>query len=257
MKSESKIAGMNNIVIFCDFDGTITKNDTLDHFLSLYADKNWLQIEELWKTGKIGSKECLTKQLACIDNISENQLNEFTENIEIDEHFIDFVKILDREKIESYIVSDGFDYFINNTLKKHNIEDIEVFSNKLSGLRAEAEEGALPLRNAVYGEQPSKKIKLTPDYPFHISDCKKNSGLCKCEIIKKLKKDKKVVYIGDGSSDMCASHLADILFAKSKLADYCEENNIKHIKFETFKDICEYLYLNLGEEPDVKIEMLV
>ena len=102
-----------------------------------------------------------------------------------------------------------------------------------------------------------QKGKIIPSFPFHKHGCRKNAGLCKCEIIKRLQKERRVLYIGDGASDICASGLADILFAKDSLAEYCDENNISHIKFETFKDICEYLYLNLGEKLDVKNEMLV
>ncbi|HBG48739.1 MAG TPA: phosphoserine phosphatase [Cyanobacteria bacterium UBA9971] len=256
---------MENITVFCDFDGTITKKDTVDHFLSVFADNKWLESEKLWKNGKIGSKECLIRQFACINYISENQLDNFTENIEIDDYFINFIEILNifenlnQKKIKNefkpskpakpsfgfftpasqtnfYIVSDGFDFFINSTLKKYGIKKfVKVFSNKLN----------------------FNKGKLTLDFPFYNSNCKKKSGLCKCEIIKKLKKERRVLYIGDGASDICASGLADILFAKDSLAEYCDENNINHIKFETFKDICEYLYLNLGEKLDVKNEMLV
>ena len=233
---------MKNITIFCDFDGTITKKDTVDHFLSVFANNNWLEIEKLWKDGKIGSKECLIKQFECIDYISENQLDNFTENIEIDDYFVNFIEILNifenlnRKKTDIYIVSDGFDFFINSILKKYGIKKFfKVFSNKLN----------------------FNKGKLTPDFPFHNPNCKKKSGLCKCEIIKKIKKERRVLYIGDGTSDICASRLADILFAKDSLAEYCDKNNINHIKFKTFKDICEYLYLNLGEKLDVKNEMLV
>jgi len=233
---------MENITVFCDFDGTITKKDTVDHFLGVFADKKWLEIEKLWKNGEIGSKECLTKQFECIDYISENQLDNFVENIEIDDYFINFIEILNifenlnQKKINFYIVSDGFDFFINSTLKKYGIRSfINVFSNKLN----------------------FHKGKLIPAFPFHKHGCKKNAGLCKCEIIEKLKQERRVLYIGDGTSDICASGLADILFAKDSLAKYCDENNINHIKFRTFKDICEYLYLNLGEKLDVKNEMLV
>ena len=233
---------MENITVFCDFDGTITKKDTVDHFLSVFADNKWLESEKLWKNGEIGSKECLIRQFACINYISENQLDNFTENIEIDDYFVNFIEILNifenlnQKKTAIYIVSDGFDFFINSTLKKYGIKNfVKVFSNKLN----------------------FNKGKLTPDFPFYNSNCKKKSGLCKCEIIKKLKKERRVLYIGDGASDICASGLADILFAKDSLAEYCDENNINHIKFRTFKDICEYLYLNLGEKLDVKNEMLV
>jgi len=227
---------MDNITVFCDFDGTITKNDTVDHFLSLFADENWLNIEESWKNGEIGSKECLTKQLDCINHISESQLNEFIDNIEIDNSFINFLEILNQNKTDIYIVSDGFDFFIHNTLKKYGINNfVEIFSNKLN----------------------LNKGKLIPSFPFHETYCKKNSGLCKCEVINKIKKEKKVLYIGDGTSDICAASLADILFAKDSLAEYCTENNINHIKFETFKDICEYLHFNIGESPSDNNKMLV
>jgi len=227
---------MNNTVIFCDFDGTITKNDTIDELLNIHANKNWLKIEESWKKGEIGSKECLTKQLECIDYISENQLDNFIENIEIDDYFINFIEILNKKKTKLYIVSDGFDLFIENVLEKYGLNHfIKVFSNKL-----------------IY-----KNGKLIPEFPLHNTDCKKKAGLCKCEVIKKLKKENRILYIGDGASDICASRLANLLFAKDSLAKYCDKNNINHIKFKTFKNICEYLYINLEEETDVKNKILI
>ena len=42
---------MNKLQIFCDFDGTITKEDTLNKFLRVYADKKWLELEEEWISG--------------------------------------------------------------------------------------------------------------------------------------------------------------------------------------------------------------
>ena len=43
---------MNKLQIFCDFDGTITQEDTLNKFLRVYADKKWLELEEEWISGK-------------------------------------------------------------------------------------------------------------------------------------------------------------------------------------------------------------
>lgn len=241
---ERNTQGMNNFnfAIFCDFDGTITKNDTIDYFLSIFANDKWLDIETLWKRGEIGSKECLEKQLKCVENISESQLYEFIENVEIDESIMNFlefiskIEIMNKKKIDVYVISDGFDVFINNILKKYGINYfVEVFSNKLK----------------------CENNKMLPSFPFYNSKCKKKSGLCKCEIIKNMKKGKRVIYIGDGISDICASGLADILFAKGSLAEYCSDKNINHVKFETFRDICEYLYLILGEEPDAKNTIFV
>jgi len=48
-----------------------------------------------------------------------------------------------------------------------------------------------------------------------------------------------IVFIGDGVSDLPAAREADVLFARRglKLEEYCIENSIKYIPFDTFADI--------------------
>lgn len=223
----------DNSIVFCDFDGTITKNDTVNYFLSLFADKKWLEIEEQWIKGEIGSKECMTRQFNCIDYISQEQLDNFIENIEIDEYFVEFVEFLKKNNTEVYIVSDGFDLFINSTLKKYNLDDIKVFSNKL-----------------IFDNG-----KFITSYPRYQIGCKKNAGLCKCEVIESHRENKRVIYIGDGNSDVCVCSLADTLFAKNELSVYCCVNSIAHIKFSIFKDICSYL--DSGEYENAENKILI
>lgn len=48
-----------------------------------------------------------------------------------------------------------------------------------------------------------------------------------------------IVFIGDGVSDLPAARQADVLFARRglRLEEYCIENKIAYIAFDTFKDI--------------------
>lgn len=48
-----------------------------------------------------------------------------------------------------------------------------------------------------------------------------------------------IVFIGDGVSDLPAAREADVLFARRglRLEEYCVENKIKYIPFDTFADI--------------------
>ena len=48
-----------------------------------------------------------------------------------------------------------------------------------------------------------------------------------------------IVFIGDGVSDLAAAREADVLFARRglRLEEYCIENQIPHISFDTFADI--------------------
>lgn len=47
------------------------------------------------------------------------------------------------------------------------------------------------------------------------------------------------MFIGDGVSDLPAAREADVLFARRglRLEEYCVENNIAYIGFDTFADI--------------------
>lgn len=47
------------------------------------------------------------------------------------------------------------------------------------------------------------------------------------------------MFIGDGVSDLPAAREADVLFARKglRLEEYCVENDIKYIAFDTFADI--------------------
>ena len=47
----------------------------------------------------------------------------------------------------------------------------------------------------------------------------------------------KIIYLGDGSTDRCASEAADFLFARSQLLDWCRERNIPHLPFENFHEV--------------------
>ena len=76
---------MNDTIIISDFDGTITKKDTLVLFLEKYAPVEWVDIENDWKNKKIGSQECLKKQFGLIPSLTEHLIDDFLKDIEIDE----------------------------------------------------------------------------------------------------------------------------------------------------------------------------
>ena len=212
---------MKNLVVFSDFDGTITKEDTLNKFLHIYADSKWLEIENRWINNEIGSKECIEEQMKLVSVPEQEKMDKFIESIEIDETFPDFYNYLRKENIAFYIVSDGFDYFISKILKKHGIDDAKIFSNKL-----EIKDG-----------------KFYTYFPNTDVDCKRKSGVCKCKIVDSKRKSNtivtnRVLYAGDGLSDFCVSDRVDFLFAKGSLLEYCKNTqNDNLFGFNSFDEI--------------------
>ena len=210
---------MKEKIIVSDFDGTITTRDTLSTFLEEYAPKEWLILEDKWEKGEMGSAECLQKQFGLITNISPEMIEEFVDTIEIDSYFKEFNEIRLKNNVNFLILSDGLDYFINRILQKHGIKNIDIVSNHAEFLNG----------------------KFTISFPNQNNGCIKNSGTCKCDVIKTLRqKYKEIYYIGDGTSDICVADKSDFLFAKSTLLDYCKKIGLNCIEFGTYKEVVNY-----------------
>ena len=200
--------------IYCDFDGTITKTDSVNSFFEKYASKNWLDSEKLWIEGKISSRENAVIQVGLLKNISQKQLDDFIEHIEIDDYFLEFVDYVKSKNIKLTILSDGFDLFIQKVLERYKL-DIPYYAN-----------------NLIY-----KDGNFDIEFPYYNENCDKKAGMCKCQKVK----ENRFCYIGDGTSDLCIASKADFLFASKNLHKYCKENHINHSHFTSFRNIIDVL----------------
>lgn len=212
---------MKNIQFFSDFDGTITKADTLNKFLSMYAYDEWLEVEDRWIRGEIGSRQCIEEQMKLFPKMESKIIDDFVDSIEIDETFPDFLDYIKSENIDFYIVSDGFDLFIESILKRNNIKNVKIFSNKLT------------VESGIF----------YTEFPYSHNACKRDSGVCKCNMLKSNRiVTKSILYAGDGLSDFCVSNKVDILFAKDALLEYCKDTKIDNlIGFHSFFEIENYM----------------
>lgn len=212
---------MRERIIVSDFDGTITKTDTLAKFLEDYADPKWLDIENDWREGKFGSQECLVKQFSLVQNLTPKLISDFLDRIEIDDGFIPLCKKAKSKNIPIVVLSDGLDYFINKILEKNGLNFLDVITN-----------------HAYFNERG----KFIIEFPNDSGHCSNNAGTCKCKTVKELKKIyQEVIYIGDGASDFCVSKVPDKLFAKLGLAQYCKNSNISFTEYNSFWDINTFI----------------
>lgn len=201
--------------IYCDFDGTITKKDAVNTFFEMYASEKWLEYEDLWVQGKITSKENAIKQVALIREVSQEELDNYINNIEIDPYFSEFIDYVKKNNINFTIVSDGFDMFIHRTLERLNIKGIPVYANHL-----------------IY-----ENNKFRIEFPYNNTNCDIGAGMCKCARTN----GEEFCYIGDGTSDLCIAQKADYLFATKNLHKFCKANAIKHSYFESFRNIIDII----------------
>lgn len=210
----------DNLKIFIDFDGTIATVDVVDLILERYASPEWLEIEKEWAAGKIGSRECLTRQLALV-SAGKPQMEKLLNEITIDPFFPEFIKTAQALEVPIYIVSDGFDYVIKNVLSRKLpnfvFEKLQIFCNKM-------------------------EVGHTIKASFPAEPCEHGCANCKPRIIKAHKKEgDRILFIGDGLSDRYAAEVADLTFAKKKLLNYCIDRHLPYKEYSNFHVIQEWI----------------
>ena len=209
-----------SVNIICDFDGTIALEDVTDRLLERFADESWKDVEAQWIAGKIGSRDCMARQVSLI-RANYGSLNSYLDTVEIDPWFSSFVdRCKGIDEITLHVVSDGIDYAIKRILGNNKLSNLCVKANTLVGL-------------------PGGRYCL--EFPHSKADCNVRAGTCKCAIAptrrEKACRASSTLLIGDGLSDVCIASRADFVFAKNRLLEYCMTNAIPHLPFSTFLDV--------------------
>ena len=116
--------------IVCDFDGTITPTDVIDNVLQRFAGPEWETIEQQWLDGHIGSRECLSRQLALI-KATPSELLAYFDSVEIDPDFPDFVDHVLGLGASLEVVSDGIEQGIARILSRNYVTLLPILANRL------------------------------------------------------------------------------------------------------------------------------
>ncbi len=106
-----------------------------------------------------------------------------------------------QNSFQLFVLSDGFDYYIDKILNRENLSHLKDFSNKL-----------------IFTDEG----KLIPSFPFYSADCRSSANCKRNHIIENSGEDDYTFYIGDGNSDNDAIQYVDFIFAKNDLLKYCE-----------------------------------
>ncbi len=197
--------------VFLDFDGTITQRDVNRYLLDRFAAGDWRAISDEYRAGTIGSRECLIGHWALLEP-HESSLRAAAAEVPLDPGFEPLITALRDAGAELVVVSDGF------------------------GFRAEevcAEAGVDVLTNHV--DWTTGRL----EFPHEDRCCPCSTcGVCKQAPIKEARRaGRTTVLVGDGTSDRKAALLADVVFAKGRLAQWCALQEVPHRRFETLADV--------------------
>ncbi len=204
-------------LIQCDFDGTITTEDEAFILLNAFADGNWREVLDEYKDGKISVGAFNSRAFAMVKADEKKMLELVNRTLHVRPGFTDFISHCRQQGFRPVIVSNGLDFYIKAIMKKVGV-DIEVFAAKTSF------------------DQDCMKVKYLGPNGEVLDDSFKEAYTRSF-----LGQGYRVMYIGNGPSDMPAAKLSCRIFATGGLLELCRETNINCVPFEDFCEVVSNL----------------
>jgi len=202
----------------CDFDGTITEQDASFFLLDAFAQGDWHQVLRQYKQHKISVGEFNTRAFAMVKASKETLLETVMGKVKIRPGFQELVTYCARRGFRFVIVSNGLAFYIKAILQEIGLANIEAYA-------AEA-----------WSHPEGMEVKYIGPDGNQLGD-----GLKEAYIKLFLQQDYRVIYAGNGDSDVYPAKYAHQVFARGELLDYYRQNNLNCQAFTDLSDIVEAL----------------
>ena len=202
------------MIIQCDFDGTIIRNNLSVLLREKYARGDWQKIDSEYLHGQLTVEQSNKLQFAFIRE-PEERLQEFVrQHIELRPGFVEFVRYCRESAIPFVIVSSGLDFYIKPVLVEIGMPDLELYCGKTSFSR----DGIIVSYRNPEGNIINRGFKRQ-----HLRSLKKRGS--------------NIIYIGDGLSDLEAACQADHVLATGHLLDLLSGEPVSCSAFSDFYDL--------------------
>lgn len=217
---QSEKQSKESTLVICDFDGTICAVDMGNMILNRFTEESWQDIDDSFIKGEIGSRIAYGRIAGLIKGSRQEMMDFVLRHGEIDPGFREFYNYCRGRGIEIRIVSDGLDFYISAIMARHGLSEIRYYSN-----------------TAIFGNNGGIRI----GFPHAREICGK-CGTCKRFVLESYRGSyEKIIYVGNGLSDVCPSGRADLVFAKDILWERCMENGTDCVRYENFHDVRKHL----------------
>jgi 2-hydroxy-3-keto-5-methylthiopentenyl-1-phosphate phosphatase len=209
------------VVVFSDFDGTITQKDVIIMIMEAFAPPVWRDIvDEILNQRTLSIKEGVSRLFRLISPEKKPEIEAFVkENVRFRVGFEDFLSFCQEQAIPFQVLSGGVDFFVRPVLEAFRSQ-VEIFCN-----------------GATF-DSTQTGIELT--MPYFEPDCTQcgQCACCKISLMNRLPAETTFrIAIGDSLTDLPMARVADWTFARGQLIDYCREEGLTVTPYEDFRDI--------------------
>ena len=201
-------------LVQCDFDGTITEEDASFFLLGTFAQGNWRLLLRKYKEHKISVGKFNTEAFAMVKTDELTLLKALEGKVKVRAGLHELVNYCLKNGFRLVIVSNGLDFYIEAILKDLGLKNIEVHAAQ-----------------AFFHPEGMKVNYVGPDGK------RLEDGFKEAYIKSFLKLDYRVIYIGNGASDVFPAKYAHRVFATGELLAYYRESNLSYKPFENLIDV--------------------
>lgn len=201
------------MIVQCDFDGTVTRNNLSVLLRERFAPDPWRKIDADYLDGKLTVESSNILQFSMIVQ-PRTELEAFVrEHIDVRAGFIDFVRYCRMQDVPFVIVSSGLDFYIEAALDSIGLADVELHCAQTTF----GDDGIHVRYADPEGRPIDSGFKLR-----HLEWLRQRGG--------------NVVYLGDGQSDLESARQADHVFATDYLWEKLKDDPRCHA-FDDFHDV--------------------
>lgn len=216
--------------IFCDFDGTITGEDTFVGMLKAVAPHLYDQYLPDIYAQKLTLRDGVRKIIESIPSHSYPAMIEYVDTVPLRPGLVELVKFAIEYQIPFHVVSGGLKDMVKRVLSSQRL-------------------GNLPLIDQI-SSISAVEIDTHQDYLQPISDYEKGTELvAKVEVMKQYSAQKNIS-IGDSVTDLNIALNADISFARDRLARYLDQVGHFYYPWEDFFTVRDQLLQLIENDND-------
>ena len=215
-----RLTGITKTLVQCDFDGTITEEDVSFMMLDAFADGDWRQLFREYQEGRISVGRFNMDAFAMVKADRQSLLEVAKANMKIRSRFHELVACSRRRGFRFVIVSNGLDFYIQEILKGVGMRDIEVFAAK-----------------TLFHPEGLKVQYIGPD-GSHLDE-----GFKDAYTNSFLREGYRIIYVGNGDSDISPASQCHYIFATGNLLSHCKQTNLSCTPFTDFNEVVRVLEL--------------
>ncbi|MEM8672823.1 MAG: HAD-IB family phosphatase [Cyanobacteria bacterium P01_G01_bin.67] len=203
-------------VVFCDFDGTITTQDTFVSMLEKFVPEVAASILPIIFRREITLKAGIHQTLGSIPTTYYAEIIEFMANQPIRPGLKEFIEFLNYSEVPLIVISGGLTAMVEAVLERQGLIE------KVTAIHA--------------GE-----VDLTGEFLRAYSTVESDTEFIAKAMVMATYPTQEKIAIGDSVTDINMSLAADLVFARDRLVQYLDVEEKPYVQWQDFFEIKDHL----------------